>query len=642
MTRIKKLNKHQKAAIRHEDGPAVVFAGAGAGKTAVIEHRTARLLADEVDPTRILLLTFTNRAADEMLTRVAEQHPAARMIDGGTFHSWARKLLLHHGKAIGLRSNFTILDEDDAERLMSECGLAIADRRKPRNRPDGTTLVKLISHSRNNMVTLRKSLNKTAPNFEDQLGFVKAVAKAYRIAKIERSYVDFDDLLALSVKLLTNHHEIRRAVSSAYDYVMVDEFQDTNRIQARLIELVAGLDDPMSKRNIMVVTDPGQSMYRFRGAWYKNTDDFIARWQPAILPLGLNYRSTQAILDLANHVDRTQIDGKRRQLAAASSGLSAPLPSFVEHSSATDEARAVTNTILKHKENGIPIKDQAVLLRSVWQGRLLEAELIAKKIPYQLHGGRQITEAAHIKDVLAVLRVAENQKDSLALKRVLELLQGIGPVSSKEIVEKISDHNGGSFIGALSECLAGRTDMAKAMVAVFKAALVRSLDVVERVRRVSKGMRPILRQCPKYKENIEDRLKDLGVLPLIAQSFVTVRELLAALTLNGPDLARATIDKQRPTEEPLTLSTIHSAKGLEWQVVYVIGLNDGQIPSAKSIPKNVGEERRVFYVAITRAKRHLHLSRAEYAAYRSKRSPLSRFLTAAALGKTRRPAHQMN
>jgi DNA helicase II / ATP-dependent DNA helicase PcrA len=308
MTEIRKLNKYQQRAVRHKQGPAIVFAGAGAGKTAVIEHRTARLLADGVDPTRILLLTFTNKAADEMLNRVAKQNPAAKLVAGGTFHSWARKLLLRYGKTIGLRANFTILDEDDAEKLMSECGFGIPNSESAKNRPDSGTLLKVIGYSRSNRVKLETSLRKVAPAFESQLKFVRIVAKAYRRGKIERNYVDFDDLLVLSVELLTAHQDLRRTVAATYDYVMVDEFQDTNRIQARLIELVGGLDDPLSTKNVMVVTDPGQSMYRFRGAWYGNTGSFISRWNPTIFPLSVNYRSTQAILNLANEIDRTVID----------------------------------------------------------------------------------------------------------------------------------------------------------------------------------------------------------------------------------------------------------------------------------------------------------------------------------------------
>jgi DNA helicase II / ATP-dependent DNA helicase PcrA len=369
-----------------------------------------------------------------------------------------------------------------------------------------------------------------APTFESQLKFVKRAAKAYRFAKTERNYVDFDDLLVGAGELLTAHQELRRKVMATYDYVMVDEFQDTNRIQARLIELVGGLDDPISTKNVMVVTDPGQSMYRFRGAWYGNTGSFISLWNPTIFPLSVNYRSTQEILDLANQIDRTFINGHRRRLKAAELDPTAPMPGFIEFARSSDEAKVVANTILLHKENGTPLKDQAILVRSIWQGRVLETELIARRIPYKVYGGRQIIEAAHIKDVLAVLRVAENQKDSLALKRVLELIRGIGPAASKEIAQAIIDDNCGSFTAALISALVKRTSLADEVAAVFSAALKRKVNLVDRVKLICKRMRPILKQCRKYVEDIDDRLKDLAVLPTIARNFTTAREILG-----GPD-----------------------------------------------------------------------------------------------------------
>jgi DNA helicase-2/ATP-dependent DNA helicase PcrA len=489
------LDSEQKAAVKHAEGPALVLAGPGTGKTRVIERRVARLIRKlGIKPDRILLLTFTRKAASEMLRRAEKFCPAARHVSGGTFHAYCFGLLQRHGGKLGYRRGFTMIEPDDAERLMRQLlkGTDIVGN-GPKTIPDAATVLQILSRSANKKVSLASSLKAIAPNSAISVAQLRAIRKAYQHAKKAQQVVDYDDLLGLTVRLLKRFDSVRGTVQQQFSYLMVDEYHDTNGLQAELIGLIGGAGDPKSERNVMIVADAGQAIYGFRGARYSNVNAFIDEWSPRVLPLSVNYRSTREILAVANAIDRTKIGNRRRSLAPATDRQRGKRVSLATADTLPGEAQLIVRLILNHKKNGIPLAKQSILVRTASMGRAIETELLARRIPYRLVGGQALTEASHIKDLIAVFRAVENPRDDLALTRVLELFPKIGPAIAARMAQEVGGLDGTELIVKLRRLSRSRTPLRKELVRAFAVANSKRRLAVK-VRKVGQILEPVLRR----------------------------------------------------------------------------------------------------------------------------------------------------
>jgi len=622
------LSEEQRAFVTHLKGPAIGIAGAGAGKTLCLVRRMAYLIHKGVEPSHILLITFTNKAANEIKKRVQSYAAAGSTVEARTFHSFAYETWREFGHHLLPASKATLLEEDEAKAKINELFLkGLTPKNKDQDAPSPAVVARVMSYARNNLMTIKASLNRHSPRHIDFLEAIAKAATAYQKFKRAHNYLDFDDMICLTVKLLRANPVIRKEVRRRYAHIMIDEFQDTNRIQARLVELIGGRTVKGAKRNIVAVGDPGQCIFEFQGASIFNIDHFHQQWNAKILPLVENYRSTQQILDLANAIDRTEIEGQRRRLRSAL-GKVGLKPTLKQYSTLHAEADEIAKAVIHHKAaNGILYREQAVLYRSSSLMGVLEERLIARGIRYRLVGGQAIADAAHVRDVLAVMRARVNPKDSIALTRVLQLIPGIGPKKATAIAKTLG--NARKVLPRLARALRVYGGPGRSLYAAFKAAFANKLVLSKRVAKIVGKLRPLLRGVARYADNIEDRLEQLQTLSIIASEFSNSRAFLTALSMNRPNFSAPGVRNQVAQDDLLTVSTIHSAKGLEWDAVFIPGLNQGVLPSQRALPQGLSEERRIFYVATTRARQHLHLSRSEFSARGkgARRSRTSCFLT---------------
>ncbi|MEM3069221.1 MAG: ATP-dependent helicase [Nitrososphaerales archaeon] len=600
------LNPSQYAAVTTIDGPLLVIAGAGSGKTRVIEYRVLFLVENGISPQSILLLTFTRRAAREMLERAGKHNSRCNDVEGGTFHSFALRVLRKYAKSIGFNDSFSILDEGDAEEAIDTCCAKLGFYDKKKRFPRKDTLRKIISASINKNITVETILRREYPHFSEHAPDIENLMKEYARYKINRNYLDYDDLL-LYLKLLLDDAKIRNILSSKYQFVMVDEYQDTNKLQGDITYLLAE-----RHKNVMVVGDDAQSIYGFRGASHENIMEFPSKFPGCkIIKLEANYRSTQSILDLANAVQENMKNKYTKCLFSARNQIGVK-PCLLFFKDAYEEAEYIANEIKELRDGGIPLSRQAVLFRAAYISIPLQAELNRRNIPYQIFGGLKLSETAHIKDVLAHLKVILNPKDELAWNRVLKLITGIGPKTCERILEDIMVCAGfeeiienlfQKYINRGYKYAEGLVKLTTALMAVHK-----SLSVGEQFNIILEYYKPILQN------RFDDwhlRLNDLETLRQIAARYSSLEELLADFAIEPPEgSVEAILAAQHEEEKPLTLSTIHSAKGLEWDVVFIIGIMDGVLPISFAIDdeKELEEEHRLFYVAITRAKDMLFLS----------------------------------
>lgn len=599
------LNDAQRAAVTAPDGPHLVIAGAGTGKTRTLVHRVAWLLEQGVPSSSIVLLTFTRRAAREMLDRVvAMVGPRAKGVRGGTFHSFAQATLRRHAPRLGYPRSFTILDRGDAESLMGlvrgELGLNTKERRFPKK----GTLVDLASKAVNTGRDLQDLVAAEYPQYEEDLEDIRRCVERFGQRKREQGVMDFDDLLVNLATLLREHEEARRDIAGAAHHVLVDEYQDVNRLQAEIAAFLSVVHG-----NLMVVGDEAQSIYAFRGAAVRHILDF-----PDLFPdarttiLSENYRSTQPVLDLANAVLEASEESYDKHLRAFD-GASGPRPWLVDVADEHDQAEAVVRAILGLREEGFDLGRQAVLFRSSYHANRLEIALAESQIPYRKFGGMRFVEAAHIKDVVALLRLLVNPRDVLAWLRVLPWLPGVGARTAERWAENLlamdvpaiapADHKKKRYHGDVVDLAqfleeGGRhlADPSAALDAALAFYVPRLRDLYEDARR---------------------RVKDLETLHLLAERAADLETMLAELALDPVE------ERQEPgpiddEDEVLTLSTVHSAKGLEWDVVHVLQLGDGAFPSGFALgdEADLEEERRLFYVAVTRARRRLVLWRPRF------------------------------
>jgi len=626
------LNPQQFAAATAPPGPALVIAGAGSGKTRTLTYRVAYLLERGVPPDRILLLTFTNKAAREMMRRVAELAGGeADRVWGGTFHSIGARLLRVNAAALGFRPDYTILDREDAEDLLKAC-LADAeiDPKKARF-PKAEVLADIYSRAVNDRRPVPEIVERDHAQFEDLAEDIARIGAAYTRRKQAANVMDFDDLLALWLRLLEEHAEARERYQRRFQWILVDEFQDTNRIQGDLIDLLAA-----QHRNVMAVGDDAQSIYSWRGADFRNILEFPQRHPDArVFKIEVNYRSTPEVLAVANAVIRGNAHQFPKELAAARRpGLK---PALIPCEDGHQQAAFVAQRMLELHEEGVPLRELAVLYRSHFHALELQLELTRRGIPFLITSGIRFFEQAHIKDVAAALKLLANPADELAFKRVACLLPGIGGKGAEKVWrtfsartpgheqqttnnEPLTDEAPSSKLQAstsVGAVLMGCSSAVPKKAAVAWAQLATTLAQLEA---------PDLRDQPgrqirlfleafysDYAEetfaNARQRLDDLDELTTYAAQFTTLTDFLTQLSLLN-NLEAEDDKKPAADDDRVRLTTVHQAKGLEYAVVFVIMLCDGLFPGARSLdsPERLEEERRLFYVAVTRAKDELYLS----------------------------------
>ena len=595
------LNPQQLAAVTAGDGPSLVIAGAGSGKTRTLVYRVAYLIDSGVDPSNILLLTFTRKSAQEMLQRAGELIGGrSECVCGGTFHSVANMLLRRYGRAIGLEPGFTILDRGDAEDLIalvrSQLGLNEKDKRFPRK----GTIAEIFSKAENMLRGLDDIVVEEFSHFADHLEALGQLRKGYHQAKRQRQLVDYDDLLVLLRRLLMEDHQARQAISRLYRYILVDEYQDTNRLQADVIRNLAA-----THQNVMVVGDDSQSIYGFRGATFKNIMEFPTLFPgTTIYKLEENYRSTQPILNLANCIIEEATEKYTKRLFTRK--LDGPLPILAEAVGENAQSRFIAQKILELREEGVPLSEVAVLFRSSFHSFDLEIELSRKGLPFIKRGGVKFIETAHVKDLLAHLRVVANPLDAVSWHRVLMLVEGVGPKKAQDLLTALvkSDRPYQTLREVSGRSGQGLKNLANTLESLSGGEGQATAD---QVNHIYEYYLPILKD---HYDDYPKRIRDLDHLHTIAEGYPEVDAFLADLALEPPDGSAVDVDATDRDDERMVLSTIHSAKGLEWQCVFVIWVVDGKFPSMYSFvaDEDLEEERRLFYVSVTRAKRHLYLT----------------------------------
>ncbi|NNG01451.1 MAG: ATP-dependent helicase [Desulfobacteraceae bacterium] len=594
------LNSSQLEAVTVKEGPVLVIAGAGSGKTRALTYRVARLVEDSIPPQTILLLTFTRKASQEMLRRAANLlDDRCRSVSGGTFHSFANLVLRQFSHYLGISPSFAILDRADAETLVQMIRKDLYPGSAVSELPRKNTLVNIFSSAINKRLSIQDLLTTEYMHFHHQKDAIQAISDEYTRRKKEDDFVDYDDLLVYLYQLLKQHAEIRKSLGTRYQYIMVDEYQDTNAIQADIISLLC-----RHHKNIMVVGDDAQSIYGFRGASFENIMRFPERFDGTrIIKLEQNYRSSQPILDLSNEIiDQAAEKYPKRLFTKRRNGLT---PVLASAGSESHQSAYVLNRIHHLNSQGLPLSEIAVLFRAGFHSFDLEIELARNDIKYVKYGGFKFMESAHIKDLLAHLKVIAAPKDRLSWYRILLLLDHIGPKTAQAIYSSIqAGRIGVRGIHAINPTKkSSGLDRLKGLYAALSAE---TISVSEMGDRVLAYYHPIL--ASRYDDHPK-RLKDLEQLVSIMDRYSSLNSFLSDMTLEPPSSSSdGTMDIEAEAEDRLTLSTVHSAKGLEWKAVFIIWALDGKFPSgfAMDDPDAIEEERRLMYVASTRAKDHLH------------------------------------
>jgi DNA helicase-2/ATP-dependent DNA helicase PcrA len=594
------LNPAQYKAATSVDGPYLVIAGAGSGKTRVLIYRTAYLIEQGVNPEEVLLLTFTRRAAQEMLKRASMILDArCEHVTGGTFHSFANALLRRYGEYVGLDSRFIIMDQSDAQSALQSLRIRLGMDKLDRRFPKKEALMSILSSSVNRDEDFESVLCKDYPHFLAWLPEIRRIAEEYTGYKRQQSLLDFDDLLVLLKQLLSDNPTLRQKLSLSYPYIMVDEYQDTNKIQAEIVQMLAS-----SHQNIMVVGDDAQSIYSFRGAHYKNIILFPQMFpETRVILLEQNYRSSQPILDLTNQLIQAAPEKYEKQLFSDRPG--AGLPVYVDVPNENSQSKFVVNQITRLHEEGVPYKEIAVLFRSGWHSNDLEVELTRWGVPFMKYGGQKFVESAHIKDVISFLRILSQPYHDLSWMWVLGLLRGVGPQTARRITQEIVAQKQG-FQADLSR-LKPKDSVLKLMD-LFKKSDPQQQKPAELLDFV---LGFYLSLMPDVYDDFDKRVNDLESLQHIAGRYDSLEQFLADIALDPPEKDRVEKERRAPRQPHLVLSTIHSAKGLEWHTVFILFVAEGYLPSYQSLnnAEGVEEERRLLYVAMTRAKEHLFLLR---------------------------------
>jgi DNA helicase-2/ATP-dependent DNA helicase PcrA len=672
-TQLEELNPAQRRAVEHGGeaagtaggaGPLLIIAGAGSGKTNTLAHRVAHLIRNGADPGRILLLTFTRRAAGEMTRRARRilaraRAAAAAAPDGennssaaarrgvsgeihwsGTFHSIANRLLRLHAGSVGLDPSFTVLDRSDSADLIDLQRNDLGFARQAARFPKKATCLAIYSHAVNAQRSIEDTLERAFPWCRPWADELRKLFGAYVEKKQQLSVLDYDDLL-LYWQLAMAEPAVAKLVSERFDHVLVDEYQDTNALQATIL-----LSLRPDGGGLTVVGDDAQSIYSFRAATVRNILDFPGCFDPpaSVVTLERNYRSTQPILDACNAV--IELASQRFSKHLFSHRPSQQKPVLITAEDENGQVEYVVERILEHREAGVDLKRQAVLIRTSHHSDLLELELGRRNIPFVKFGGLKFLEVAHVKDLLAVLRWAENPRDAMAAFRVLQLLVGVGPGHAQRALDHLA--NARFELAALARF---RPPAAAAEDWPGLCEMLRELrdphgDWRGQVGRVRRWYEPHLE---RLYDTAHVRAGDLEQLEQISAAYPTRERFLTELTLDPPEASGDEAGPPHLDEDYLVISTIHSAKGQEWDVIYVLNAADGCIPSdmAAGSPEQIEEERRLLYVAMTRAREHLHVVHPLRFFVRQQHrhgdrhvyAPRTRFLPDAILGHFERRAH---
>jgi DNA helicase-2/ATP-dependent DNA helicase PcrA len=612
----KELNAQQHAAVTAPPGPALVIAGAGSGKTRTLIYRVAFLLEQGIPPERILLLTFTNKAAREMMRRVADLlGTEMSTLWGGTFHSIGNRVLRRHARLLGYGADFSIMDREDAKDLLQACVDEMQIDVKATRFPKAEVLGDIFSLASNKEKTIPEILGEQFPYFSELAEQITEAQAKYVARKKSTNAMDFDDLLLLWVKLLKDHEEVREDYQRRFQFVLVDEYQDTNKIQGELIDLLVA-----RHKNIMAVGDDSQSIYSWRGAHFQNIVNFPERYVNAKLyRIETNYRSTPEILELANAAIAANANQFEKHLTSARKSGSKPV--LVMCDSGDQQAAFIAQRMLELRDDGTPLNNMAVLYRSHFHALELQMELTRRNIPFSITSGIRFFEQAHVKDVAAYLKLVTNPRDELSFKRIVRLLPGIGGKTADKLwvcfnsnIDAALAEGANPLAKALQKCTGSAPKKSAVAWAQLMAtvAQLESPDVRTSASRVIQlvleaGYEEYLKE--RY-PNYQDRREDLDRLAAFAQRFQTVDDFLTQLALQTSVEEAEETEARENDDEMVRLSTIHQSKGLEFDVVFIIMLCDGLFPSSRSTESLEGEEeeRRLFYVAITRARNELYLS----------------------------------
>ncbi len=605
----KELNEAQYQAVTQIDGPLLIVAGAGTGKTRTLVYRVARLVEMGVRPESVLLLTFTRRSASSMLARAAAlADERCQRVSGGTFHSMAHSILRRYPELSGVARTFTVLDQSDTEDfidlLRRQMGFVGKDRHFPRRRTIGT----IFSMTVNKLISLGDLLKQEYPQFAHEQQALQELFVAFDQYKRERHLLTYDDLLVRSRDALENSAELGEKLSNQYRYIMVDEYQDTNKLQAQIVRLIASSHD-----NVAVVGDECQSIYSFRGASFRNMLEFPDLFPKAqIIKLEENFRSTQAILDVANSLISDATEGYAKRLFSQST--EGPPPLLITATDENEQSRFVAQRIDELREDGTPLSEIAVLFRASSHSFDLEIELAKHGIPFRKFGGIKFAESAHIKDVLAFLRVVANPSDTISWYRALKLLHNVGEATVEQILDYLGVEKREFRTPKAKSGLFKRLKQFPARAA-YQDQLIRMARLLQttneqktprgQITTIERFYRPIMQASF---DDHPRRQRELEHLIIIAKRYRTADELLADVALDPIETALA--EAAARGQGFVTLSTVHSAKGLEWNALFVIWMLDGWFPSfrAYDVFEDLEEEKRLLYVAATRAKQHLYFT----------------------------------
>ena len=599
---IENLNKEQKEAVLNTEGPNLIVAGAGSGKTKTLTYRVARLVNEGVHPSSILLLTFTRKSAQEMLRRATQiLDDRCQNVSGGTFHSFANLTLRKYAANLGYQESFTIMDRSDAEDLISmirkEYNYGKLDKRFPKK----GTIMNVVSKAINTSKPVDAILAKEYPQFLEFEEEIVKIAVAYKKRKKAMHMMDYDDLLVQVLELLKNDREVRQELQKKYKYILVDEYQDTNAIQAEIVWLLAN-----ESMNVMVVGDDSQSIYSFRGADFKNIMSFPEKFSNAkVITLEENYRSTQSILDITNALISRAKEKYTKNLFSSKPAGSKPI--YLETDSDNMQSRFICQKILELRESGQDLRNIAVLIRSGYHSNDLEVELQAHNLPFVKHGGFRFVETSHVKDAIAFLKVAHNPADAISWQRVLVLFEGLGAAGAMALVKSVGKKDVKPEEVDI-EHLKNKPyfEQLKNLLAIVFQDNIEAVKPTEILEKVLSFYDPLF--IKKYDDNLK-RKPDLDSLESIAERYDNLETFLSEITLEPPEKTQVDSLVGESDDEKLVISTIHSAKGLEWDTVFVLSVVDGYIPSFKSLGDfgQIEEERRLLYVAMTRAKTNLFI-----------------------------------
>jgi len=592
------LNPAQLEAVTHTDGPLLVIAGAGSGKTRTLTYRAAYLVEKGVSPTTILLLTFTRKASQEMLRRAARiLDDRCEKIAGGTFHAFANSMLRRYASHIGLDPAFGILDRSDSENLIGLLRKEMQPATKHRSFPRKKTLADIFSRAVNKGLALEEIINNDYPHFESHLETIGLLHQTFDIRKREHHFLDYDDLLIYLRRLLADYPQVRDRISASYRYIMVDEYQDTNTMQAEILYLLTNLN-----KNIMVVGDDAQSIYAFRGANFRNIIDFPKMFPGTrIVSLEENYRSIQPILNLTNVIIDRAREKFTKNLFSRKTGGQTPV--IVNAEDEYSQSRFVVDEIKSLQQQGLDLNKIAVLFRASFHSFDLEIELSREGLAFVKMGGFKFVESAHIKDVLAHMRVVANAYDRISWYRILLLIEKVGPKTAQRIFEATLDEQSG-YTGLLSAKI-GRIKGLERLKQLISSLDTHPMSVSEMGETIIDYYTPILKAT--YDDHPR-RAKDLEHLLGIMERYKSLDQFLTDMALEPPNTSfENSLYADRSGSDQLILSTIHSAKGLEWDAVFVIWALDGRFPSVHALHKEaeLEEELRLMYVAATRAKEKL-------------------------------------